>query len=230
MRIFQKSSLPTRTPAIAAIACLVAGLGVTAPAAHADSGTITPAYSNGSSWPAAPTGPQLMYGQKQTVLALSSTGQAVAFAVSGGCTVEAVASSAPSSQAQITGTSGDTDCTVTMTSPAGNGLDAASVTYTMEAIPTGQTVKYGSVMSKSTVKLNKTYVLAAYPLKTDKGKTVTFKINTGSKYCSVTKSTSKGWRLKVGSKTGKCSVIATAAAVPPNYAAVNRKQFWSVVK
>jgi hypothetical protein len=46
----------------------------------------------------------------------------------------------------------------------------------------------------------------------------------------VKKDTSKGWLLMVGSKTGKCSVSATAAAVAPNYAALNRQQFWSVVK
>lgn len=203
-----------------------------APAAYADAGTITLSYSNGSSWPAPPTGPVLTYSQKLTVYAKSSTGQVVGFSVAGGCSVEYVGQTpVPSSQATVTGTNGATDCILTMTAPAGNGLDAATVTYTLEARPVGQSVTFGSVMSKSTVTTGKTYVLGSYPLKTNQGKTVTFAINTGSKYCSVKKDTSKGWLLKVkGTPPAKCSVVATAAAVPPNYAPLNRQQFWSVVK
>jgi hypothetical protein len=76
----------------------------------------------------------------------------------------------------------------------------------------------------------KTYVMGAPKLKTNKGKLVTFKIATGSNLCTVVKDSSKGWLLKVGKKTGKCSVTATAAAVPPNYAALNTASYWTVVK
>ena len=204
-----------------------------APAAQADAGTITPFYSNGQKWTAPPTGgPSLTYEEKLTVYARSSTGQVVGFSVSGGCTVEYVGETpVPSSQATVTGTNGETDCNLTMTSPAGNGLDAATVTYTLLARQGGQGVTFGSVMSKTSVKTGKTYVLAANPLKTTQGQTVTIAINTGSKYCSVKKSSSKGWLLKVkGTPPGKCSVVATSAGVPPNYAPFSRKQYWSVVK
>ncbi|MDA3022383.1 MAG: hypothetical protein O2943_06955 [Actinomycetota bacterium] len=204
-----------------------------APAAQAVAGTITPYYSNGQLWAAPPTGgPSLTYNQKLTVYARSTTGQTIGFSVSGGCSVEYVGQTpVPSSQATVTGTSGALDCNLTMTSPAGNGLDAATVTYTLLARQGGQGVTFGSVMSKTTVKTGKTYVLAANPLKTTQGQTVTIAINTGSKYCSVKKSSSKGWLLKVkGTPPGKCSVVATSAGVPPNYAPFSRKQYWSVVK
>jgi hypothetical protein len=219
-------------PHYAAVVVSLAGLIFTAaPAAYAASGSVTVSYSNGSAWPAPPNGPTNMYSSSQSVLATSTTGNPVAFSATGGCTVVAVASNGgPASQAKITGTNGSVDCVLTASSPAGNGSDAASVTYTLKSVPTGQSVKYGSVMSKSKVNVKKTYVLGTYPLKTSQGKTVTFKINTGSKYCTVKKDTSKGWLLTVGSKTGKCSVLATAAAVSPNYAALNRQQYWSVVK
>jgi hypothetical protein len=214
-----------------AVLGLIGVVGIAAPAAHAETGTIKVSYSNGSSWPAAPNGPTNMYGNSQPVLATSTTGQAVSFAVSGGCSVVPVASNGgPASQATLTGTNGGTDCVLTVTTPAGNGLGGATVTYTLDSIPTGQTVKYGSVMNKSTVTVGKTYVLGTYPLKTSQGKTVTFAIGSGGSFCSVKKNTSKGWLLTVGSKTGKCSVKATAAAVSPNYAALNRSQSWSVNK
>jgi len=73
-------------------------------------------------------------------------------------------------------------------------------------------------------------VMGAPKLKTNKGKIVTFKIATASKLCTVEKASSKGWHLKVGKKTGKCSVTATAAAIPPNYAALNAASTWTVVK
>lgn len=204
---------------------------IAAPSVQAASGSITISYSNGSSWPAAPTGPTNMYSSSQTVLATSTTGSAVVFSVTGGCAVTAIASSGgPASQAKITGTDGGVDCVLTATSPAGNSSDAATITYTLKSIPTGQSVKYGSVMDKSTVNVKKTYVLGAYPLKTSQGKTVTFSINSGGKYCTVKKDTSKGWLLVVGTKTGKCSVLASAAALSPNYAALSRQQSWSAVK
>lgn len=224
-----------RVRAIASATAVTIGMmsvaGIVAPAARADTGTITVNYSNGTNWPAAPTGPTNMYNNTQPVYARSSTGQVVSFSASGGCTVKYTGQSGNgASQATITGTNGATDCILLMTSPSGNGLDASSVTYTLASIPTGQTVKFGNVMSKSTVTVNKTYVLGTYPLKTKQGKTVTFAIDTGSKYCSVKKDKSKGWLLKVGSRSGKCSVKATAAAISPNYSALNRKQYWSAVK
>jgi hypothetical protein len=218
-------------PSGAALLALFGVAVIAAPAVQAAGGSVTISYSNGSAWPAAPNGPTNMYSSSQTVLATSTTGNPVAFSVTGGCAVTAIASTGgPASQAKITGTDGSVDCVLTATSPAGNSNDAATITYTLKSIPTGQNVKYGSVMDKSTVNVKKTYVLGSYPLKTSQGKTVTFSINSGSKYCTVKKDTSKGWLLMVGSKTGKCSVSATAAAVAPNYAALNRQQFWSVVK
>jgi hypothetical protein len=123
------------------------GVGViAAPLVQAASGSITISYSNGSSWPAAPTGPTNMYGSSQTVLATSTTGNPVVFSVTGGCAVTALASTGgPASQAKITGTDGGVDCVLTATSPAGNSSDAATITYTLKSIPTGQSVKYGSV-------------------------------------------------------------------------------------
>jgi len=217
--------------ALSASLALVGSAVIAAPAVQAASGSITISYSNGSPWSAAPNGPANMYGNSQTVLATSTTGNPVVFSVTGGCAVTAIASTGgPASQAKITGTNGGVDCVLTATSTAGNASDAATIKYTLKSIPTGQSVKYGSVMNKSTVKVKKTYVLGAYPLKTAQGKTVTFKINSGSKYCKVKKNTSKGWLLIAGTKKGKCSVLASAAAVSPNYAALSRQQNWSVVK
>ncbi len=119
-----------------------------------------------------------------------------------------------------------------MNSPTGGGLDAATATFTIPTIPLGQTAKFARVWNKTpqTVTEGKTYVMGAPKLKTNKGKLVTFKIATGSNLCTVVKDSSKGWLLRVGKKTGECSVTATSAAVPPNFAALNTASYWTVVK
>ena len=215
-------SLMTRY--LAALAATTVVFGATAIPAYAATGVITASWGKGSPNFTDPwTMPAITYTSVNDVYASSTTGVNVTLSASGGCTV---------SQKQLTVTSGATPCVVVMNSPAGNGLDAATATFTIPTIPVGQSAKFGSVWNKTpqTVTEGKTYVMGAPKLKTNKGKLVTFKIATGSNLCTVVKDSSKGWLLKVGKKTGKCSVTATSAAVPPNYAALNTASAWTVVK
>ena len=213
---------------VVSICGLVAAVGVTAPVAQAAPGVISVAYYNGLPWPALPNGPVNVYGGTNLLLASSTTGELVKLSVSGGCAVTLVDSNRPTTvEAKLTGTSGVDDCLLTVASPAGKGLDASSITYTLRAVASTQSAQYGKVMDTNTISLKKTYVLGKYPLKTAQGQKVSFVIKTGSKYCSVKLDKSKGWLLKVGSKKGKCSAAAVAAGVPPNYAPLDREQFWS---
>ena len=140
---------------------------LTALPASAAPATITANSGGGGDWTATTT-PQLMYSDTQDVYSTSTSGQPVTFAASGGCTVKTIASVAGGlSHAKITGTSGTTPCALTLASAAGNGADAAQVTFTLATIPVGQTAKLGKVMNKvpQTVKVGRTYVLGAARLK-----------------------------------------------------------------
>jgi hypothetical protein len=210
------------TRVLAALAAATVLVGATAMPALAATGVITASWGKGSPNFTNPwTMPAIIYSRVLDVYASSTTGVSVTLTASAGCTA---------SQTQLTVTSGATPCVVVMNSAAGNGLDAATATYTIPTIPLPQTADFGSVWTKSpaNVTVGKTYVMGAPKLKTDMGKLVTFTIVSGSKLCTVVKSSSKGWLLKVGTKTGKCSVVATAAAIVPNYAALDWTAYWTV--
>lgn len=208
---------------------------VAAPVAHAETGKITLTSGTGEAalYPYAyPRGPMNPYGTTQKVYATSTTGQPVSFAVTGGCTVKTESQPTGANNpsiASITGTSALDNCLLTLASDVGYGLDSVKVTYTLVSTVAGQQVKYGKAMDQTKFKKNKQYVLGAKNLKTNVGKTVTFKLHSGNKgICTVVKNSSSGWLVKVGSKKGTCSVDATAPALAPNYAPLSANWNWKV--
>ena len=106
-------------------------------------------------------------------------------------------------------------CTLTATTPGGNGFAPGNQTWTIVQGVGTQTAAI-SPPRPGVYKRGATLTLAKVSAKTNIGKPITWKVTSGKSVCSVTKS--KGsWRVKLAKKGG-CTVRGSAPAVAGQWA------------
>jgi hypothetical protein len=164
--------------------------------------------------------PILTFGVPILVSATSTSGQPVAIAGSGGCTVD-VQTTAPGAptQAIVSATSASQPCQLTVTSAAGGGFAAGSGAYTLRTqlgkqlvtvTPAGRRVEPGSQV-----------VLGARRLVTDRGQPASVAVANGTKHCSVVRRRSVV-AVKFGAKAGACTVAITAPGIDGQFSPYRR--------
>lgn len=210
----------------AVIATLVVTCVIAAPARAEDSpAAITVALGKGPAF-SAQFVPILTFGAPILVSASATSGQPVAIAGSGGCTVDVQATTPGSpNQAVVSATSTTQPCQLSVTSAAGGGFAAGSGAYTLRTALGGQLVTLNSVGRR--VERGSRVALGAKRLVTDRGQPASVTVTHGAKHCSiVTKKTVVA--VKFGAKEGACTVAITAPGIAGQFMPYQRLFVFSI--
>lgn len=158
--------------------------------------------------------PDVPYGTPLELFGYSGSGQPLVYTGAGGCTVTPGSGASGKPQAIVAATTPLADCTLTVTTAAGNGYSANSVTY---VLPTREGYQESPVTYKGrTVKRNSTTVLGPKDIVTDQDQQVSLEVTKGASLCSL--ATVKGRTvLRTGGRTGTCQVVATADGIDGTY-------------
>ena len=158
--------------------------------------------------------PDVPYGTPLGLFGYSGSGQPLFYTGTGGCTATPGTGASGKPQAFVTATTPLADCTLTVTTAAGNGYSANSVTY---ELPTREGYQESPVMyTGRTVKRNSTTVLGPKEIVTDQDQQVSLEVTKGASLCSL--GTAKGKTvLRAGARKGTCQVVASAAGIDGTY-------------
>ena len=190
--------------------CVIAG------PAHAEDSpaAITVRLGNGPAF-SAQFVPILTFGVPILVSASSTSGQPVAIAGAGGCTVD-VQTTGPGTPAQavVSASSASQPCQLSVTSAAGGGFAAASDAYILRTQLGSQLVTVKSAGRR--VERGSQVTLGAKRLVTDRGQSASVAVTNGTKHCAIITKKSVV-AVKFGDKAGACTVAVTAPGIDGQY-------------
>lgn len=180
----------------------------------ADQITVDPA---GSAAPWVPGGTVTMAnGTSETLNVTAASGQTVRLSISGPCALSG-------NQVVVKGVGGA--CTLVASTNGGNGFAATTQKYYVQTVAGTQTAKIAAPPSGS-YKKGQSLTLMKIGTKTNLGQPITWKVTSGSSYCSITK-TSSNIKLKL-KKKGTCKVKASAPAISNQWKAYSTTRSYKI--
>ena len=155
----------------------------------------------------------LQFGRSHVLVARAENGAPVTFAATGGCMLQTTSSGAESRGILRVSFAG-IPCEISMTAAATDGFSGGSATFTLPTVRGVQRARIAA--SSGSVSPGSVTRLGARQIGTDQGMKVSWRVAKGKDRCSLASTTSSRV-VRIGSASGRCTVVARAPGVPGQY-------------